>query len=285
MGSRKKRAVTQTLENIPSTLQILYENAFPRGNQLATELFQCLLAATRPLSLSEINVVLGMGEDVESLAELEGELEADIEHTIKTLGGFFLRIIGHHVHFVHQTARQFLLRSDSINPSSLGNNSSVNLLKSNQTLSQRCVRFLLLPDWVAYGKRCGKGWKPTLKDDHLDRDLDGEDESESGSEDEDEAEDGYEYINESEDEIRSNFRTDLNAAIDTTEPEISDNESIKYYDDLLIDPKYGEFYSYASNNWFIHVEDGIEATDPIDKAAWLQKSELRKSLETFLQSK
>lgn len=88
-----------------------------------------------------------MEKDVKNLEDLDDELEANIDHSVKRLGGFFVRFVGLKVQLVHETARDFLLRSSSPNYYSLDPKSC------NVVLADRCIRFLILDGWVQYWQR------------------------------------------------------------------------------------------------------------------------------------
>jgi ankyrin repeat protein len=152
LPSRKLKTVKQTLNAIPKDLDHLYARAIPEldeaNRRISRRLLSILLVATRPLSLDEINICLSLDLDTEELADLEEE--PDINHTVKTLGGLFIRIAQSQVSFVHQTAREYLLRDSSSTSPRKSMQHSIDSLGANLTLAQSCLRYLLLQDWVTY---------------------------------------------------------------------------------------------------------------------------------------
>jgi hypothetical protein len=72
-------------------------------------ILQALLAASKPLSLGQMNVVLSVQPDSRSVEDLIPHLAHSIERTIKYHCGHFIKVIDSKVLFIHQTARKFLL--------------------------------------------------------------------------------------------------------------------------------------------------------------------------------
>ncbi|KAF4891891.1 Vegetative incompatibility protein HET-E-1 [Colletotrichum fructicola] len=112
LPSRKLSVVKSTLEVTPASLDQLYETALQgvEDRVATTKMLQIILAATRPLTLEEINLAMNISSTHETVQDLLDDLEPDVEYTVKKLGGFFVRIMNSTVYLVHQTARDFLLR-------------------------------------------------------------------------------------------------------------------------------------------------------------------------------
>ncbi|KAJ3959634.1 hypothetical protein N0V92_003725 [Colletotrichum tropicale] len=112
LPSRKLSVVKSTLEVTPASLDQLYETALQgvEDRVATTKMLQIILAATRPLTLEEINLAMNISSTHETVQDLLDDLEPDMEYTVKKLGGFFVRIMNSTVYLVHQTARDFLLR-------------------------------------------------------------------------------------------------------------------------------------------------------------------------------
>ncbi|KAI8234217.1 Vegetative incompatibility protein HET-E-1 [Colletotrichum sp. SAR 10_86] len=115
LPSRKLSVVKSTLEVTPASLDQLYETALQgvEDRIATTKMLQIILAATRPLTLEEINLAMNISSTHETVQDLLDDLEPDVEYTVKKLGGFFVRIMNSTVYLVHQTARDFLLRIKS----------------------------------------------------------------------------------------------------------------------------------------------------------------------------
>lgn len=107
-GSMARSAIEAAIQGANRELYGLYAQELDSTSDAGRELLQCMVAAESPLSLGEVNAALALRDSVGSVAALGRELEPDIEHTVKILGGFFVRITGGRLHFVHSTAREFL---------------------------------------------------------------------------------------------------------------------------------------------------------------------------------
>jgi len=94
------------------------------------KLLSIMLAATRPLTLKELNVALAIEPDRNTFEDsyterrpghgtfeaLELDLRHPFENYIHSLCGHFVRVIQGKVYFVHETAREFLLPADAKGP-------------------------------------------------------------------------------------------------------------------------------------------------------------------------
>ncbi|KAI8292891.1 Vegetative incompatibility protein HET-E-1 [Colletotrichum sp. SAR11_240] len=95
LPSRKLSVVKNTLKVTPASLDQLYETALQGVEDRAatTKMLQIILAATRPLTLEEINLAMNISSTHETVQDLLDDLEPDVEYTVKKLGGFFVRIM------------------------------------------------------------------------------------------------------------------------------------------------------------------------------------------------
>ncbi|KFY84990.1 hypothetical protein V500_08810 [Pseudogymnoascus sp. VKM F-4518 (FW-2643)] len=75
----------------------------------AFRILQVVLAASRPLTLEEMSIVMELKGDQRRLADVKKSMKHPFENYIKSLCGHFLRIIHTKIYLVHQTARTFLL--------------------------------------------------------------------------------------------------------------------------------------------------------------------------------
>ncbi|KAF6831724.1 ankyrin repeat protein [Colletotrichum musicola] len=147
LPSRKLSAVKKALEGFPASLDQLYETALSsiEDRSASTRMLQMILAATRPLTLDEVNMSISLSEDHKSVKDLLADTEPNVEYTVKRLGGFFVRIMGSTVHLVHQTARDFLLRTANADTSSWKH--SFKLTHCHSVMARATVFFLLLDGW------------------------------------------------------------------------------------------------------------------------------------------
>lgn len=144
--------VDAVLSSLPSSLSEAYENILARSKRhdYTEALLHVLLAATRPLTLAEANFALTLAiadpeHRFESHTALQDELWSfnNVEDDLKNLCGLFITVDDGKLHFIHQTARDFL-----VHPQRQGEwqGRFHDMSKSHSIMSSVCIRYLLLPD-------------------------------------------------------------------------------------------------------------------------------------------
>lgn len=121
---------------------------------MAQKTLSIILAASRPLTLAEMNVALSVNRPSDSkdnpdMWRLELESEDDFRETLRRVCGLFVSIYHDKVYFLHQTAREFLLATS---PSS-GHAvppwmNSITMRQAHTILAEVCVVYLgyFMPD-------------------------------------------------------------------------------------------------------------------------------------------
>ena len=139
MSKTKLECIVHTL---PLGLGRLYEGILRKSSDVVKgrKLFSIVLAAARPLSLEELIVASKVGP-LHRPGD-SSDLEFDMESTIKTVCGLFLRVVDEKVYLVHQTARQFLLGLKQ--SSQEGWKHSFQLRDVRYDLAKICITYLLL---------------------------------------------------------------------------------------------------------------------------------------------
>ncbi|KAL6701080.1 hypothetical protein J3F84DRAFT_402945 [Trichoderma pleuroticola] len=144
--------VEAVLSSLPSSLSEAYENilASSKRHDYTEALLHILLAATRPLTLTEANFALTLAtaepeHRFESHATLQDELWSlnNVEDDLKSLCGVFLRVDDGKLYFIHQTAREFLTHPQRQRE---WQGRFHDMSKSHSIVSSVCIRYLLLPD-------------------------------------------------------------------------------------------------------------------------------------------
>ncbi len=109
-------------------------------------LLHIIIAAARPLTLSEISVAAAIGTTHQTLDELELDIVHNFEERIKALCGNFIRVVRSTVYLVHQTAREFLLQEANgrrLSSDPLGRwQHSINLQRARSDLLDICFHYL-----------------------------------------------------------------------------------------------------------------------------------------------
>ena len=140
-------ALQKMLGTIPDSLDAIYEKILAQSKDVvaAEKLLHIILAAAKPLSPQQLNIALCVDEHHQSLADVNDDLEPDIESTVKELCGLFVRVIDDRVYLVHQTAREFLTKlSTEASIVSKGWRHSLDAYQSHKVLAQSCIRYVLL---------------------------------------------------------------------------------------------------------------------------------------------
>ncbi|CAM1511722.1 Fc.00g092350.m01.CDS01 [Cosmosporella sp. VM-42] len=145
LHSRTLKSIRKALASIPNNLNQLYESALSQfqAREESIKLLRLVTVAKSPLYLDEINVVMNIDSETQSLDSLRQGLEPNMEFAAKQLGGFFIRIIDSKIHLVHQTAREFLLGTYSNGLVEL-RTAPVSTEHGEVELAEACIRFLTL---------------------------------------------------------------------------------------------------------------------------------------------
>lgn len=140
----------QKLDELPPTVEAAYEKILERIKDVnkARKILQIIVAAVRPLTITEINVALAVSERTGSQG-LVLEPESTFPATLQASCGSFLDIKNSRVHLIHQSAKKFLLNC-GIGTASTCSESwkySLNADDSNYVLADICTSYLLLPEF------------------------------------------------------------------------------------------------------------------------------------------
>ncbi|GAB0133156.1 hypothetical protein EsDP_00001571 [Epichloe bromicola] len=103
------------LENLPKTVNEAYEGILSKSQDdpMVGKALSIILAASRPLSVTEMNVALNMSDGLQSLGDLDLEEEEYFTGRLRSWCGLFVSIYQNKVYFLHQSCREFLLAKSS----------------------------------------------------------------------------------------------------------------------------------------------------------------------------
>lgn len=156
--NRKK--FDKIIDDLPRSVEAAYDKILSKGEKTEQdkllELLQLVIAAARPLSVTELNLALPLRiNDPRSHKEfVDEELESDdqFKTTMRNWCGLFLVVVDDRVYLLHQTAREFLVAKQSENVmASTGWKDSIELWKAEILMAQKCIAYLLFPDFNALG--------------------------------------------------------------------------------------------------------------------------------------
>ena len=139
--SQKLKTIINTL---PSTIDKAYEAILSRIEEderlHAKKLFQIIIASTRPLTLTELNIALAIEDYHRSYDDLDVDNEMRFEMSVKNICGLFVTVVDQRVYLIHQTAREFLLAKTEV--ATHGWKHSISLRESEALVLGICLAYL-----------------------------------------------------------------------------------------------------------------------------------------------
>jgi ankyrin repeat protein len=114
-----KKRLRGIVGTIPDTLDRAYEAILERSKdkEQARKILHIIVSAVRPLTLREMNVALAIDEDSRSHEGSRSQEDLDLERedrfrtTVRNACGLFVSVIDSRIYLIHQTAKEFLVRS------------------------------------------------------------------------------------------------------------------------------------------------------------------------------
>ncbi|RAK81295.1 uncharacterized protein BO72DRAFT_369375, partial [Aspergillus fijiensis CBS 313.89] len=109
-----KGNIRAAISQLPSTVDDAYEKILRRSPapERAKTVLHTILAAERPLSVSEMSLVVACDQAFKESVDIEDYLELpdEFKKTLRQICGLFVVVIHSQVYLLHQTAREFLVR-------------------------------------------------------------------------------------------------------------------------------------------------------------------------------
>ncbi|EHK44750.1 hypothetical protein TRIATDRAFT_220486 [Trichoderma atroviride IMI 206040] len=146
---KTRRAVEELIKTLPKSVNEAYDQVLNKSGQrlLAKKALSIILAASRPLTLSEMNVAMNIDEAVQTIYDLDLEDDAAFKLRLRSLCGLFISIYHGKIYFLHQTAREFLLADLQLpttvyHPSELKWHQSITTQYAQTVLAELCVIYL-----------------------------------------------------------------------------------------------------------------------------------------------
>ena len=159
MGSRSKYGkvsdIDSLLSDLPSKVSDAYERILSRSsdNMRARVLLQLIAAATRPLSLQEVNIALTLASQKGSCTshrKLDLWPLDSFKSTIQNMCGLFVSVHDEKVSLIHQTAREFLVRNTESPELQSGKwQGYLDMAMAHCTMSQVCLDYLNFDDFAS----------------------------------------------------------------------------------------------------------------------------------------
>ncbi|KAI9163640.1 Serine/threonine-protein phosphatase 6 regulatory ankyrin repeat subunit A [Paramyrothecium foliicola] len=141
------------VRQLPQTVNEAYERILGRSRDArkARRLLEMIIAAERPLELSEMVEALAIEPDHRSFEDLELEPLDRFRTSVREICGLFVSIIHGKLYLLHQTAREFLLSKAPTRNAELKRSTqemtwhhSLTLANAHLTAAEVCIRYLCL---------------------------------------------------------------------------------------------------------------------------------------------
>lgn len=141
------KGVSSAIATLPRSVNDAYEKilAKSKDDPMVRKVLSIILAASRPLTLMETNIAVNLDDGLESIHDLDLESAKDFEKRLRTWCGLFVSVHHDKVYFLHQTAREFLLKrptSAVINGPVPRWHHSIDISCAHSVLARICVAFL-----------------------------------------------------------------------------------------------------------------------------------------------
>ncbi|KAK0761671.1 hypothetical protein N5P37_005653 [Trichoderma harzianum] len=148
-GGFKKtlQGAESTIRTLPKNVNEAYEQILNKSKEdpMVRKALSIILAASRPLTISEMNIAMDIKATTHTFHDLDLEDESDFKSRLRSWCGLFISIYHGKVYFLHQTAREFLLSdlaSPTTIPSALHWHHSITTQEANNVLAELCVLYL-----------------------------------------------------------------------------------------------------------------------------------------------
>jgi hypothetical protein len=149
---RTARGMAAIFESLPKSVNQAYEQILNKSSDRTKvqKVLAIILAATWPLTLSEMSVAMDVDEKTQSIDDLDLEQEQDFKSRLRSWCGLFVSIHHGKIYFLHQTAREFLL-AEQPSPNEIPHQGQswhgfTKIQDAHTVLAECCVRFISLYD-------------------------------------------------------------------------------------------------------------------------------------------
>lgn len=114
LASTKNR-LKQVIDTLPESLDAAYTALLAqiKNQKEARHLLHIVVAAVRPLTLTELNIALNINVDCQSYEDLDLEPQDLFRTRIRALCGLFIHVFDSKIYLIHQTAKEFLTSHQS----------------------------------------------------------------------------------------------------------------------------------------------------------------------------
>ena len=157
--------IREIIDSIPEKVEDAYENLLNKSSKKARDrreaeiLLHIIVAASRPLTLKEMDVAFQIGTGSQRPKSSYKELnldKRDLARRIRNLCGLFVFVNGSRVYLIHQTAKEFLIRKDLKTGTPHGCwKHSLEYKYSQKLLAEVCIQYLSFTDFCKESANTG----------------------------------------------------------------------------------------------------------------------------------
>ncbi|KAI9650863.1 hypothetical protein NHQ30_000898 [Ciborinia camelliae] len=143
--------IDKSLQSLPETVEKLYEEILNKSafREETEKLLHIIVGAERPLSTEEINVAMHIEmryDGTQSFNDIRLENSQRYPGMLRNLCGLFIQFVDSKAYLIHQTAKEFLVATQS-EPKIPGTwRHCLEPLETQQVLAQVCISYLYLSD-------------------------------------------------------------------------------------------------------------------------------------------
>ncbi|KAH7124971.1 hypothetical protein B0J13DRAFT_531240 [Dactylonectria estremocensis] len=157
-----KTTIREVTSSLPRTVDDVYERILPKNNPRDAEeaeraekvkkMLHVIVAAARPLTLAEMDLALALQKEHTSYEGWHRKPEERFSSFIRDLCGLFITITDSKICLIHQTAKEFLVAKDNLDPRTGHDNPlkwkySLQPPVSHRVLCQICIWHLLFTEF------------------------------------------------------------------------------------------------------------------------------------------
>ncbi|RKK66491.1 hypothetical protein BFJ69_g15355 [Fusarium oxysporum] len=141
------KGVESAIAILPRSINEAYDQILSKSKEdpMVRKALSIILAASRPLTLSEMNVAVNIDYTSQRIHDLDLEDDEDFKTRLRSWCGLFVSIHQGNIYFIHQTAREFLLAnlaSPTTVSSGLRWHHSITSQDAHTVLAEICVLYL-----------------------------------------------------------------------------------------------------------------------------------------------
>ncbi|RYO88653.1 hypothetical protein DL764_008704 [Monosporascus ibericus] len=154
-----KAKISQLASYLPKTVDEAYDKILSKSRHVeeAKRLLHIVVAATRPLTLKEMDFALVLQECHTSYTHINSHLKPEerVHEFVRDLCGLFVTVVNGKIYLFHQTAKEFLVPNRQVTTttnlaSNLKWKHTLQPRESHRILSEICIRHLLFSEFETH---------------------------------------------------------------------------------------------------------------------------------------